>query len=117
MQALLDAPGHGIVEIGGSLIMDEAARGLLWSRAVVIWLSADPSSHLERVAAQGDTRPMEGRGDARAEIEVILASRRSVHEQAHHHVDTQTGLNHAVEAVIRASRPIISPATPPTEPT
>lgn len=115
LQALLDAPGHGIVEIGGSLVMDEAARSLLWSRAVVIWLSASPASHLGRVAAQGDTRPMAGHGDARAEIEAILAGRRSVHEQAHHHIDTDIGLNHAVEAVIRASRPTVSPATPPLD--
>lgn len=104
--------GPAIVEVGGSVILDEVCEQLLWSEAVVVWLSAPPNAHLERVAAQGDTRPMAGHRHALAEIEAILGAREPIHRRAHVHVDTANGLQVAVEAVIGAARSLTDARQP-----
>ncbi|MCO4744843.1 MAG: helix-turn-helix domain-containing protein [Proteobacteria bacterium] len=115
LREVLRRPGRAVVEIGGSLVMDEASADLLWSEARVVWLSATPAAHLERVAKQGDTRPMAGHQDARAEITALLTAREVVHKRAHHHVDTMLGLNPSVEAVIQAARALFDPTALSTE--
>ena len=73
---------------GGSLVTD----GLTWSelrrRARTVWLRARPESHLRRVEAQGDARPMRGRADALAELRGILAVREPLYALADLTLDT-----------------------------
>lgn len=108
LRAVLRQPGRTIVEVGGSVVLDEVSAGLLWSEAHVVWLSAAPEAHLDRVARQGDTRPMAGHEDALADVRTILEAREAVHRTAHIHVDTMIGLNLAVQAVIKAGHSLFS---------
>lgn len=104
LRAVLREPGPGIVEIGGSLVLDPPSEELLWAEARVVWLQASPQEHLERVAAQGDSRPASGHRDALGEIESILAAREPTYRRAHLHIDTAVGLEAGVVAVTEAGR-------------
>lgn len=97
--------GPAVVEVGGSVVADEASWALLERRAVVVWLQAPPRVHLDRVTAQGDTRPMQGFDDALSELESLLRAREPLYRRAHHRVDTHgLGVVGATEAVVEASR-------------
>jgi len=91
----------GVLEVGGSVVQDPDAWDLLHRHSRVIWLQAPPEEHLRRVFAQGDLRPMEGRGDALGELRTILESRESLYARADTHIDTHaTGLDGAVREVL-----------------
>jgi XRE family aerobic/anaerobic benzoate catabolism transcriptional regulator len=51
------------------------------SRPASVWLRAAPEEHLQRVADQGDRRPMQGRPRARQELEELLARREPLYER------------------------------------
>ena len=56
--------------------------------ARTVWLKASPASHLGRVQAQGDMRPMQGRPEALAELTALWAERAPLYAQADLTVDT-----------------------------
>jgi len=88
-----------VLATGGSIVTDTDTWGLVRRSARTVWLKAAPAAHLARVEAQGDTRPMRGRGDALAELEAILAGRTPGYAQAELHVQTD-GV--AIEALVDA---------------
>ena len=103
LELVLEEPGAAILEIGGSLVLDDRAMVLLREHARMVWLQASPEEHLRRVREQGDVRPMAGRSDARGELESILARRRPLYSQAPEHVDTvELGIEGAVRALMSA---------------
>ena len=73
---------------GGSLATERPTFELLKGSAVTIWLKAKPEQHLERVAAQGDRRPMAGRADPLAELRTLLKEREPLYREAEIVVDT-----------------------------
>lgn len=73
---------------GGSMVTDPATWADLRRRARTAWLRARPETHLRRVEAQGDHRPMRGRRDALAELRVLLAEREPLYALADLTVDT-----------------------------
>lgn len=85
-----------ILATGGSLVTERPTYELLKKSAVTIWLKAAPELHLERVAAQGDRRPMAGRADPLAELRALLREREPLYAEADVTVDT-SGLT--IEAV------------------
>lgn len=98
-------PGPVILEIGGSVVADAEAWALLERHTTVVWLQATATAHLERVAAQGDTRPMEGHPDAVERLRAILAEREPLYRRADQAVDTVAlGLEGSVAAVVAACR-------------
>ena len=58
---VLAASGDAIIEVGGSIVMDDEAYARLRASSQTVWLRASPEEHLARVRAQGDMRPMSGR--------------------------------------------------------
>ena len=103
LEQVLEEPGAAILEIGGSLVLDERAMVLLREHARMVWLQASPEEHLRRVREQGDVRPMSGRSDARGELEGILARREPLYSQAPEHLDTVSlGVEGAVQALLKA---------------
>lgn len=98
-EILDDEPG--ILEVGGSVVQDPDAWELLDRNSRVIWLQATPEEHLRRVFAQGDLRPMEGRGDALGELRTILGNREPLYARAEMHIDTDvSGIDGAVRRVV-----------------
>lgn len=88
IDALL-APGAAVVfTTGGSLVTDTLTWSDLRRRARTAWLRARPESHLRRVEAQGDARPMRGRADALAELRGLLAAREPLYALADITLDT-----------------------------
>ena len=102
---MLRSPEPMILEIGGSVVTDPGSWQQLSERARVVWLKAPAEAHLERVAAQGDMRPMEGFEDALVRLRQIMNERAPSYQRAHHAIDTvQLGLDGSVEALVSLAR-------------
>ena len=101
---LVERPGPTVLEVGGSVVADEACWGLLAAHTRVVWLRASAEEHLRRVAAQGDTRPMRGFGDALPRLRQILEARQPLYARAPVVIDTEAlGVSGAAEAVVAAT--------------
>ncbi len=74
---------------GGSLVTEPGMWGELRRRVRTVWLRARPETHLSRVEAQGDSRPMLGRRDALAELRALLTVREPLYAQADVTIDTE----------------------------
>lgn len=85
---LLAAGQACILATGGSLVNESATYQFLKSNTLTVWLKANPKQHLERVAAQGDRRPMAGRADPLAELRSLLKQREPLYREAEIVVDT-----------------------------
>lgn len=77
-----------VLATGGSLVTDRATFDLLKGSSVTIWLRARPEVHLNRVAAQGDKRPMAGRADPLSDLTVLLRERASLYAEADISIET-----------------------------
>jgi XRE family aerobic/anaerobic benzoate catabolism transcriptional regulator len=86
---LLDAPGEMVLATGGSVVTAVETWEILRRRSRTVWLHASPESHLARVEAQGDFRPMRGRADALTELKDILRVRGPLYAQAALTVETE----------------------------
>jgi XRE family aerobic/anaerobic benzoate catabolism transcriptional regulator len=101
LEQVLSEQGDVMIEVGGSVVLDETAYGLLKERTETIWLRATPYDHLQRVKEQGDTRPMAGRINPLGELRAILQTREPLYAQADHCVETsQLSLQGVVDVVL-----------------
>ncbi len=78
----------GVLATGGSLVTDRVTYDLLKRSAVTVWLRARPEQHLERVAKQGDRRPMAGHADPLTELRALLREREPLYREADITIDT-----------------------------
>ena len=88
IETLLASGGPMVLAAGGSIVTDASTWDALRQRTRTVWLRARAESHLRRVEAQGDSRPMRGRRDALAELRALLADREPLYGQADLTVDT-----------------------------
>ena len=72
----------------GGLVSDPATFNLLLSHCTTVWLQAAPEDHMNRVAQQGDMRPMAASQEAMGDLKRILAGRASFYSKAQLTVDT-----------------------------
>ncbi|MCC6609313.1 MAG: helix-turn-helix transcriptional regulator [Burkholderiales bacterium] len=77
-----------VIATGGSIVSEPATYDLLLSACFTVWLKAAPQEHMERVAAQGDYRPMAGNDEAMEDLRRILSGREALYGQADRTVDT-----------------------------
>jgi XRE family transcriptional regulator, aerobic/anaerobic benzoate catabolism transcriptional regulator len=78
-----------VLATGGSLVSESATYERLLAECFTIWLRATPEDHMQRVIAQGDTRPMsEDREAAMSELKSILAVREPLYRRADAAIDT-----------------------------
>jgi XRE family aerobic/anaerobic benzoate catabolism transcriptional regulator len=96
---LLAEDGAAVLATGGSLVTDPETFAMLRGACTTVWLKATPEEHMERVAAQGDLRPMARRSNAMSELKDILAARTPLYAQADHVIATSGA---GPEAVVRA---------------
>ena len=92
LQAIFGRFESSVIATGGSLVTSPKTYELLLSRCTVIWLKARPAEHMERVLAQGDTRPMADNPQAMDDLKAILDSRIALYAKADAALDT-SGLN------------------------
>ncbi|WGW02384.1 helix-turn-helix transcriptional regulator [Tropicibacter oceani] len=77
-----------ILAVAGGIVAEPATYNSLLARFHTVWLKATPQEHMDRVRAQGDTRPMQGNPEAMAQLRSILHSREALYERAHAQLDT-----------------------------
>ncbi len=103
LEAVVDQHKKVVIATGGGLVTEPAAYELLLATCRVVWLKAAPESHMTRVMAQGDLRPMADHPQAMDDLRAILDRRKPLYARAHAAVDTtDTTLEEAVRAVIAA---------------
>jgi len=94
-----------VLATGGSLVSEPSTFERLLSSCFTVWLRASPEEHMQRVAAQGDMRPMANNRDAMSDLKRILAEREVLYRKADIQVDTAGhSFEESLEALIRALR-------------
>lgn len=88
LERVLASGPASVVATGGSLVTETGTYALLKENTVTVWLQATPELHLNRVAAQGDRRPMAGHADPLSELRVLLRGRDRLYREAQIVVDT-----------------------------
>lgn len=104
LEAAVRSTDRAVIATGGSLVTEPTTFELLRSTCFVVWLKAEPKDHMDRVAAQGDWRPMESSAQAMADLRAILSSRSALYAQADATIDTSAigeaaALEHLVQIV------------------
>ncbi|MEY2992797.1 MAG: hypothetical protein RI946_2191 [Pseudomonadota bacterium] len=77
-----------IVAAAGGVVGETSSFDVILANFHSIWVKASPKEHMERVLAQGDTRPMAGQPQAMAQLEKILASREASYAKSDYTLDT-----------------------------
>ena len=77
-----------ILAVAGGIVAEPDTYKTLLAHFHTVWLRASPDEHMERVRAQGDTRPMAGNPEAMEQLKSILHSREALYERAEVHLDT-----------------------------
>lgn len=88
LEAAVEQLDRGVLAVGGSLVSEPASYERLLEACITIWLTAAPEEHMNRVIAQGDSRPMAGNARAMEDLKRILAERESLYRRADYIVDT-----------------------------
>jgi XRE family transcriptional regulator, aerobic/anaerobic benzoate catabolism transcriptional regulator len=88
LEQTLAAYDRCVIATGGSLVTEPRTFDLLLAECFVIWLRASPEQHMERVAAQGDMRPMASSRQAMDDLQAILLARAALYGKANASVDT-----------------------------
>ncbi len=79
---------RAVIATPGGIVSDPGTFNLLLSHCYTVWLQASPKEHMERVLAQGDTRPMSGNREAMDDLKNILESRAAFYSKADQAFDT-----------------------------
>ena len=92
LERVLAQNERAVIATGGSLVTDPANFQLVREHCFCVWLKASPEEHMNRVVAQGDMRPFEGkmrgRSTALDEIRQLLADRDPLYARADLTIDT-----------------------------
>ena len=93
---------QGVIATPGGLVSEAGTFNLLLARCTTVWLQADPDEHMNRVAAQGDTRPMSASPEAMSDLRRILASRSAFYSKADMTVATSRRTTHQSFEALRS---------------
>jgi len=92
LERVLRTHEAAVIAAGGSLVTDPDTYRLLLDNCHTVWLKAKPEEHMNRVIAQGDMRPFEGRMRDRPavldEIRTTLADRDRLYSRADVTIET-----------------------------
>ena len=79
---------EAVIATPGGLVSDPATFNQLLAHCTTVWLQAAPQDHMQRVAAQGDMRPMAASREAMEDLKRILAGRAAFYAKAELRLDT-----------------------------
>jgi XRE family aerobic/anaerobic benzoate catabolism transcriptional regulator len=79
---------EAVIATPGGLVSDPATFNQLLSHCSTVWLQASPADHMQRVAAQGDMRPMAASREAMEDLKRILSGRAAFYSKAQLTLDT-----------------------------
>ncbi len=77
-----------VIATPGGIVSDPATFNELLAHCTTVWLQAAPEEHMQRVVAQGDTRPMAASQEAMEDLRRILAGRAAFYSKADRQLDT-----------------------------
>lgn len=96
---------EAVIATPGGLVSDSANFNVLLSHCTTVWLQADPADHMDRVAAQGDMRPMAASREAMEDLKRILEGRSAFYSKADLCINTSARTeDQAFEALLAAVR-------------
>jgi len=102
LASLLATPRAMVLAVGGGLVTVPESYSLLRDHTTTVWLKARPEDYWNRVAHQGDRRPMEQHPHAREALRRLVSRRDPLYARADFTLDT-SGLS-AAEVVDRLAR-------------
>lgn len=88
LEAAIEGHDRCVIATGGSLVSEPATFNLLLSSCFSVWIKTSPEEHMNRVLAQGDTRPMRDNKEAMEDLRRILTGRASLYGKADASIDT-----------------------------
>ncbi len=77
-----------VAALPGGVVSNSDAFDIIKGGSISVWLKARPEDYWNRVFAQGDTRPMAGQKDARAQLKRLVRERQPLYQQASCIVET-----------------------------
>lgn len=96
---------EAVIATPGGLVSDPATFNLLLAHCTTVWLQADAEDHMQRVAAQGDLRPMAASKEAMQDLKQILSGRAAFYSKADIKLDTSAqeleATSHALSLMVR----------------
>ncbi len=78
-----------ILAAAGGVVSNKDTYRQLLNDFHTVWLRASPAEHMQRVLAQGDTRPMAGNPAAMEQLKTLLSEREVSYAKAEHCLDTE----------------------------
>src|SRR5690242_9384207 len=88
LERVLSEHKEFVMATSGSIVTEPATLELLLSSCFTIWVRAEPDTHMSRVVAQGDLRPMSANPRAMDDLVSILNSREPLYARADATLDT-----------------------------
>src|SRR6202012_5173207 len=88
LEEAIEAYPEAVIATAGGLGSDLVSFNLLLRHCATVWLTADPEDHMNRVAAQGDLRPIAASREAMDDLKSILASRAAFYSKADMRLNT-----------------------------
>jgi len=98
---------EAVIATPGGIVSDAATFNVLLAHCTTVWLQADPEHHMQRVIAQGDTRPMRASREAMDDLKQILAGRAAFYSKAEFSVNTSA---HDLQAAFTELRGVVRSA-------
>jgi XRE family aerobic/anaerobic benzoate catabolism transcriptional regulator len=88
LEEVLQIHPDAVIATPGGIVSEAATFNELLTHCTTVWLQADPEDHMNRVAAQGDLRPMAASAEAMDDLRRILAGRAAFYSKADLALDT-----------------------------
>jgi XRE family aerobic/anaerobic benzoate catabolism transcriptional regulator len=88
LETAIEQHPNAVIATPGGLVSDAASFNLLLASCYTVWLQAAPEDHMQRVAAQGDMRPMAASAEAMSDLKNILTGRSAFYSKADMRFDT-----------------------------
>ena len=82
LEEVIQHQPQAVIATPGGIVSEPATFNFLLSHCYTIWLRATPEQHMNRVLAQGDSRPMSGNREAMDDLRRILDSRAQFYSKA-----------------------------------
>jgi XRE family transcriptional regulator, aerobic/anaerobic benzoate catabolism transcriptional regulator len=101
MEEAIQIYPEAVIATPGGLVADPASFNLLLAHCTTVWLQAEPEDHMQRVAAQGDLRPMAGNREAMEDLKGILAGRAPFYSKAEFRLNTSAAPLQPTYAALR----------------
>jgi len=100
LQGLLNDQPSFVLATGGSLVSETETFELLLRHCFTVWIRATPESHMARVIAQGDYRPMKGSEQAMDDLRRILEERTPLYSRSDLAIDTSETPQEALSTLL-----------------